>query len=83
MVVNITWKIFSDQICSFSRNLADLKDFVASMKEVAAGGDKAPAEKVPEEKAEVFTVTLDVDTFKDGIKEGSRVVFESWELFSK
>ena len=52
----------------FSRNLADLKDFVVSMKD----GDKAKEAKaeVEEKAAEVFTVHLDVDNFKDQVKEG-------------
>lgn len=48
--------------------MADLKDFVTSMKD----GDKATKEaKVEEKPAEVFTVHLDVDNFKDQVKEGN------------
>lgn len=52
-----------------ARNLAELKDFVTSMKEVASG--KTAEKVVVEEKAaEVFTITLDVDNYKDTVKEG-------------
>ena len=56
-------------ILLFFRNFAELKDFVTSMKEVASG---KPAEKVvvEEKAAEVFTITLDVDNYKDTVKEG-------------
>ena len=42
---------------------------MTSMKEVASG---KPAEKVvvEEKAAEVFTITLDVDNYKDTVKEG-------------
>jgi len=50
------------------RNLAELKDFVNSMKDAGTGAAKAE-EKV-EEKAEVFTHILDVDNFKETVKEG-------------
>jgi hypothetical protein len=46
--------------------LAELKDFVNTMKDA----DKAKAAKVEEKPAEVFTVHLDVDNFKEQTKEG-------------
>ena len=56
------------------RNLAELKDFVVSMKEAASA--KPKEEKVVvEEKAEVFTITLDVDNFKDTVKEGIAILY--------
>ena len=62
-------KVLNVFILLFYRNFAELKDFVTSMKEVASG---KPAEKVvvEEKAAEVFTITLDVDNYKDTVKEG-------------
>jgi len=50
-----------------ARSLSELKDFVTTMKD----GDKAKKEKEEDKPApEVFTVLLDVDNFKDQVKEG-------------
>ena len=65
----LMFSFFDWSVFSFCRNLAELKDFVTSMKEVASG--KTAEKVVVEEKAaEVFTITLDVDNYKDTVKEG-------------
>ncbi len=51
--------------------MAELKDFVVSMKEVASGKPKEEKAAVEEKAEEVFTITLDVDNFKDTVKEGT------------
>lgn len=60
-----------------ARNLAELKDFVNSAKDVAAPEAKT---EEPEAKVEVSTINIDVDNFKDNIKEGLTFVkfFAPW-----